>query len=70
MIAMTYAHRGEQDQALRWLERAYAQRDVMLTEIVGEPLFQGMLNDSRFKVFLRKMKLPEWPSRSAAATGT
>ena len=63
-IAMTYAYRGERDAAMHWLERAYAQRDATLTEIVGEPLFNNVVDDPRFKAFLRKMKLPDdkWPS--------
>jgi TolB-like protein/Flp pilus assembly protein TadD len=60
-IAMTYAYRGERDAAMHWLERAYTQRDATLTEIVGEPLFDNVVDDPRFKAFLRKMKLPDWP---------
>ena len=55
--------------ALQWLERAYKQKDVALVEIVGEPLFKSMADDPRFKAFLRKMKLPEWPTQAIAATG-
>ena len=58
-VAMTYAHRGDRDRALEWLERAYRQKDASLDEIVGEPLFGKLAGDPRFKAFLRKMKLPE-----------
>jgi serine/threonine-protein kinase len=58
-VAKTYAYRGEADSALEWLERAYKQNDVSLLGLVGEPLFKGLLRDSRYKVFLRKMNLPE-----------
>jgi TolB-like protein/tetratricopeptide (TPR) repeat protein len=58
-VAMTYAHRGDNDLALEWLDRAYVQKDVTLVEIVGEPLFQGLATDPRYKAFLRKMNLPE-----------
>ena len=58
-IAMTYAHRGDHDRALEWLERAFRQKDASLDEIVGEPLFGSLAGDPRFKAFLRKMKLPE-----------
>jgi TolB-like protein/lipoprotein NlpI len=60
-VAQTYAHRGDHDLAIEWLERAYRQKDPALIEITGEPLFEGMVDDPRFKAFLRKMKLPEWP---------
>ena len=66
-VAMFYAHRGDLDLALQWLERAYEQRDIGLLEIVGEPLFESLVDDSRFKAFLRKMKLPEWPSQTIPA---
>ena len=56
-VAMTYAYRGNHDLALQWLERAYAQKDTNLVEIVGQPLFKNLATDPRFKMFLRKMKL-------------
>jgi TolB-like protein/tetratricopeptide (TPR) repeat protein len=58
-IALTYASRGESDQAMRWLDRAYAQKDVGLYVVKGEPLLKDMEGDPRFKAFLRKMHLPE-----------
>jgi TolB-like protein/Tfp pilus assembly protein PilF len=58
-VAMSYAYRGDRDLALRWLDRAYLQKDSSLVEIVGEPLFKNLENDLRFKAFLRKMNLPE-----------
>lgn len=58
-VAMTHAYRGDRDQALEWLERAYKQKDIGLTVIVGEPLFKNLAHDARYKTFLRKLKLPE-----------
>jgi TolB-like protein/Flp pilus assembly protein TadD len=58
-VAQAYAYRGDHDEALEWLERAYKQNDVSLTTIVGEPLFKSLSNDPRYKAFVRKMKLPE-----------
>lgn len=63
-IAQTYAYRGEHDLAMEWLERAYSQRDAGLVEIVGEPLFKGMIDDPRYQAFLRKMNLPVHPGES------
>jgi TolB-like protein/Tfp pilus assembly protein PilF len=54
-----YAYRGDGDLAMQSLERAYAQKDPNLVEIVGEPLFKGMADDPRYMAFLRKMNLPE-----------
>jgi TolB-like protein/tetratricopeptide (TPR) repeat protein len=58
-VAMTYAYRGDKDRAFKWLDRAYAQRDQVLREIVGEPLFKNIEGDPRYKAFLKKMNLPE-----------
>lgn len=56
---MNYAYRNDRDLALQWLERAYKQKDIGFVEIVSEPLFKNLANDSRFKAFLKKMNLPE-----------
>jgi TolB-like protein/Tfp pilus assembly protein PilF len=58
-IAMTYAYRGDHDNALQWLDRAYKQKDIALVYLVGEHLFKPLANDPRYKAFLRKMNLPE-----------
>jgi TolB-like protein/Flp pilus assembly protein TadD len=61
-VAMSYAHRGDHDNAIQWLERAYQQKDTWLaTTITGEQLFKGMADDPRYKAFLRKLNLPESP---------
>jgi TolB-like protein/DNA-binding winged helix-turn-helix (wHTH) protein/Tfp pilus assembly protein PilF len=58
-IASTYAFRGESDEAMRWLDRAYAQKDPGLYTIKGEPPLKNLEADPRFKAFLRKMNLPD-----------
>ena len=59
-IAQVYAFRGETDEALKWLDRAYAQKDSGgLPVIKGDPLFNKIEGDPRYKAFLRKMNLPE-----------
>ncbi|HSY06926.1 MAG TPA: winged helix-turn-helix domain-containing protein [Steroidobacteraceae bacterium] len=60
-IAAVHALRGEPDQALQWLERAYQQREMFLIfdgGLVADPDFNSLRNDGRYKSFLRKMKLP------------
>jgi TolB-like protein/Flp pilus assembly protein TadD len=58
-IAQVYAYRGQYDEAMLWLERAYAQKDPFLGYVKAEiePLMPT--GDPRFKAFLRKMNLPE-----------
>ena len=59
LIARVYAFRGEADDALKWLERAYAEKDSVLSLIKGDPAFKKIEGDPRYKAFLRKMNLPE-----------
>ena len=56
-VALAHAVRGEREQALQWLERAYVQKDAELYIIKGEPLLQTLAGDPRYKMFLRKMNL-------------
>jgi hypothetical protein len=58
-VARVFAFRGERDQALAWLEKAYQQRDVDLYFIKGDPLLRNLEGDPRCKAFLKKMNLPE-----------
>jgi TolB-like protein/Flp pilus assembly protein TadD len=58
-IAEVYAIRGQSDEAMRWLERAYAQRDAGLYYVKADPQLDSIAADPRFKAFLRKMNLPE-----------
>jgi serine/threonine protein kinase/Flp pilus assembly protein TadD len=58
-IVTVYAWRGEKDQAFKWAERAYAQRDAGLAWIKIDPVFRSLRNDHRYKALLHKMNLPE-----------
>jgi TolB-like protein len=59
LIAQVYAFRGESDEAFKWLERAYVQRDPSLVLVKSQPMFSKLEGDARYKAFLRKMNLPE-----------
>jgi TolB-like protein len=58
-IARVYASRGQADDAMHWLERAYAQKAPHLFSLRGNPLFKNLESDPRYKALLRKMNLPE-----------
>jgi tetratricopeptide (TPR) repeat protein len=58
-IAEVHAFRGESDEAIAWLNRAYNQKDVELYLIKGDPLLKRLEGDPRYKALLRKMNLPE-----------
>jgi tetratricopeptide (TPR) repeat protein len=57
-IAEVYAFRGETDEALKWLERAYAQKDRGLI-LVHNPAFKKLEDDARYKRLLPKTELQE-----------
>jgi len=59
VIANVYAFRGQSDEAMHWLERAYVQRDASLFQIKSYLPLKDLADDPRYKVFLRKMNLPE-----------
>jgi TolB-like protein len=58
-IANVYAYRGQPDEAMHWLERAYAQKDPGLIYVKVEQPLKSLEGDARYKAFLRKMNLPE-----------
>jgi TolB-like protein/Flp pilus assembly protein TadD len=58
-IADVYALRGQFNEAMHWLQKAYSQRDPELWFIKGEIELKTLNKDPRFKAFLRKMNLPE-----------
>jgi TolB-like protein len=57
-IAEVYAFRGESDDAMRYLERAYAQKAPYLFSIKGDYSLRSLGKDPRYKAFLKKMNLP------------
>ena len=58
-VAEAYAFNGHRDQAFAWLERAYAQKDIFLWAIKGDPFLKTLEGDPRYQAFLRKMNLPD-----------
>jgi tetratricopeptide (TPR) repeat protein len=58
-VAQVYAYRGEPTDALKWLERAYTQKDATLKWILKDPTMAKLASDPRYKAFLRKMNLAE-----------
>jgi eukaryotic-like serine/threonine-protein kinase len=56
-IAQIYAYRGEVDQAMQWLERAYKLHDQGLAEIKYNQFFSTLKGNPQYDAFLRKMNL-------------
>ena len=57
-IAELYAHAGEKEQALEWLEKAYEERDPAMVGLLVVPRWDGLRDDPRFQDLLRRMNLP------------
>jgi tetratricopeptide (TPR) repeat protein len=58
VIAQVYAFRKQSDEAFKWLDQAYAQRDSGLIGTNVDPLLKNLHNDPRFAAFLKKIHLP------------
>jgi TolB-like protein len=58
-IAEVHAYRGEKDEAFRWLDLAYQQHANGLMAIKNNFLLAKLRSDSRYKLLVRKMNLPE-----------
>jgi adenylate cyclase len=58
-VAQIYARRGANDDAFRWLERAYAARDYEVTGLLEFPAYRGLRRDPRYLAFIRRLNLPE-----------
>jgi len=57
-IAEVHAWRGEADQAMAWLERAFEARDSGLAlEVKGDPLLRSVRQDPRYASLLSRMNL-------------
>jgi len=57
-IAQVYAFRKQSNEAFKWLNQAYAQRDSGLIGTNVDPLLKNLHNDPRFAAFLKKIRLP------------
>jgi TolB-like protein/DNA-binding winged helix-turn-helix (wHTH) protein/tetratricopeptide (TPR) repeat protein len=55
--ANMHAARGETEQALEWLERAYADRDDELVWVAVEPWYAALRDHARFQALLDRMGL-------------
>ncbi len=56
-IAILYAQLGEKSKALDFLEKAYEQRSLSMTELAIEPAFDSIGADPRFQTLLRRVGL-------------
>ena len=57
-IASVYAELGDKEQALAWLDKAYAQRDGMLAYVNKQGCFRPFHSDPRYAALVQKLGLP------------
>lgn len=50
---------GETDEALQWLEKAFADRDSMLLWLKDSSAWKGLQSEPRFQALLRRMNFPD-----------
>ncbi len=57
-IAELYAHAGDKEGALEWLEKAYQDRNIAMVFLSVNPTWDSVRDDPRFQDLLRRMNLP------------
>ncbi|MEO6346398.1 MAG: hypothetical protein ABIO60_00680 [Aquaticitalea sp.] len=57
-IAHVYAFRGEKDEAFKWLNLAFDNKDGSLLEILDYPEMKNLWGDPRWNKFINKLGLP------------
>jgi len=56
-VAAIYAGLGDKDQAFKWLEKAYDERDIWLMNLKVDPVFNKLRSDRRFPDLLARTGL-------------
>jgi hypothetical protein len=55
-LAAQYAALGEKEQAFKWLEKAYSNRDPMTALLNTDPAYDRLRSEPRFGDFLRRIR--------------
>lgn len=58
-IAMIYCQKGEINQAFKWLEKSYQDREVEMYWLKVEPPFEPIRSDPRYQELLDKVGFPK-----------
>ncbi|MFN0172481.1 MAG: winged helix-turn-helix domain-containing tetratricopeptide repeat protein [Bryobacteraceae bacterium] len=57
-LALLWAHAGDNQRAMEWLENAYQERDPRLHTVWADPDWEPLYSKPRFQMLLRKMGFP------------
>ena len=58
-IAQLYADLGDRDHAFDWLDTAYQERDLWLTELRTDSTMDSLRSDPRYMKLVRKIGFPQ-----------
>jgi TolB-like protein/tetratricopeptide (TPR) repeat protein len=58
-VAQGYIALGQMDRAFEWLEKAFRERDWLMTFVGIDPAMDPLRSDPRFQSLLRRMNFPE-----------
>jgi serine/threonine protein kinase/TolB-like protein/Tfp pilus assembly protein PilF len=58
LVARLYAHSGEKDQALAWLEKAFEEREPFMVSLNVDPFWNNLRSEPHFQDLVRRMNLP------------
>ncbi len=59
-IAEAYSWRGQKDEAFEWLEKAFMQRSIGLSYVLGNNVLYSLTDDARWTELLKKINLLEY----------
>jgi serine/threonine protein kinase/Tfp pilus assembly protein PilF len=59
LIAQCHVILGHKDEAIKWLERAHSERDLLMPYLNTDPTFDPIRNDAHFIEILKKMGFPK-----------
>ena len=58
-VAAVYAKMGKKNEALTWLEKAYAERSGRMVRLRSDPGFDSLRSDPGFVAIVRRMNFPD-----------
>ena len=58
-ITVIYSAMGKEEEAIRWLERAYVDHDMEMPWLISEPQFFNLHKNAKFIELARKIGFPE-----------
>ena len=53
-----YVRMGDKENALRWLDTAFAEHSSFLVQITHDPAYESLATDARFRAMLHRMRAP------------